>query len=115
MRISAHSFPIETGRYVGTPRVDRICPLCKSGLGNELHYLLECSNQKMILERNPIINNIIMEEPKFLGFSKDQKVSYILSNDNPQQLKNTGLLCLKMQKTFKEVLKSIDNPENQGT
>ena len=88
--------------------------MCKNGIGNELHYLLECSNSKMVLERTPIIDSIGREEPWFLDLSLDQKLRYILNNNNPQQLKNTGLLCLRMQKTFKDISKSIENPENQN-
>ena len=31
IRVSAHSFPIETGRYSNIPRADRICQLCMCG------------------------------------------------------------------------------------
>ena len=43
-RISAHNFPIETGRYSGICRDNRICPLCSTDIGDEKHYFLSCAN-----------------------------------------------------------------------
>ena len=45
IRISAHKFPIEVGRFENKNQTDRICPLCCDGIGNELHYLIECKNK----------------------------------------------------------------------
>jgi hypothetical protein len=48
MRISAHKLPVESGRYTKTPYKDRFCTLCQSNeIGDEFHYLLSCSNQKI--------------------------------------------------------------------
>ena len=49
-RISAHKFPIETGRYENKAQCNRICPLYCEGIGNEIHYLHEC-NDSIIAER----------------------------------------------------------------
>ena len=43
-RISAHKFPIETGRYINTERQNRLCALCERGIGDELHYFSKCNN-----------------------------------------------------------------------
>ena len=45
IRISAHKFPIETGRFENKNQTDRICRLCCDGIGNELYYLTECKNK----------------------------------------------------------------------
>ena len=37
LRISAHKFPIETGRFDYRMRTERICPLCCDGIGDEMH------------------------------------------------------------------------------
>lgn len=41
-RTRNHRFPIELGRWHGTPLNDRKCNLCNSDLGDEFHYLLVC-------------------------------------------------------------------------
>ena len=43
-RISAHKFPIETGRYMNTERQNHLCTLCERGIGDELHYFSKCNN-----------------------------------------------------------------------
>ena len=43
MRISAHKFPIETGRYLHIPRGDRECPLGCGEVGDEYHFMIKCS------------------------------------------------------------------------
>ena len=43
-RCTNHKLPIEKGRFWGVDRDDRICDLCDNGnLGDEFHYLFECS------------------------------------------------------------------------
>ena len=44
MRVSAHKFPIETGRYNNTPREERLCPFGCNCIGDEYHYILNCSH-----------------------------------------------------------------------
>ena len=38
LRLSSHSFPIETGRWNRIPRKERLCNTCKV-LGDEIHYI----------------------------------------------------------------------------
>ena len=42
LRCSNLKIPIETGRWSNIPRQDRICHLCRNGLGNEFHYIFTC-------------------------------------------------------------------------
>ena len=40
------------GRYIGIPRHDRICKVCKTGsIENEQHFLLECPAYKLLQEK----------------------------------------------------------------
>jgi hypothetical protein len=41
-RISAHKYPIETGRYRKLKREEKECPLCCREIGNEEHCILRC-------------------------------------------------------------------------
>ena len=48
-RISAHTFPVESGRWDKTPREKRMCPLCFSNdIGDEKHYISHCTNPKLV-------------------------------------------------------------------
>ena len=43
LRTDNNRFPVETGRWNGTPYIDRLCLLCNSqAVGNGQHYLLHC-------------------------------------------------------------------------
>ena len=45
LRTANHHFPIETGRWNGTPEINRLCTLCNEGfLGNEENYILKCTH-----------------------------------------------------------------------
>ena len=41
-RVSAHSLEIEKGRHKKKLLSERICPLCKSSVETEIHFLLHC-------------------------------------------------------------------------
>ena len=52
IRISAHHFSIERGRYQNIERNDRVCTICDQNvMGNEIHYVMFCSNKLMVEER----------------------------------------------------------------
>jgi hypothetical protein len=40
LRISAHSLPIETGRYNNTPKEQHFCKHCPTFVENEYHFIL---------------------------------------------------------------------------
>ena len=60
-RISAHKFPIETGRYINTERQNRIRTLCEGGIGDELHYFSKCNNALLKVCREKYIIHIKMK------------------------------------------------------
>ena len=45
--------PIETGRWFNIERDDRICHLCNSDVGDEFHYIFNCTS--LSAERNEYI------------------------------------------------------------
>ena len=58
-RISAHTFPVESGRWDKTPREKRMCPLCFSNdIGDEKHYIFQCTNPKLVEIRKTFIPEI---------------------------------------------------------
>ena len=44
VRISAHKFPIETGRFESKNELEKICLSCYNEIGDEIHYPLELRN-----------------------------------------------------------------------
>lgn len=48
MRTSNLHLPIETGRWSGISRHERICKLCNQTVGDEFHILFCCTNDKIV-------------------------------------------------------------------
>ena len=72
-RISAHKLEIEHGRYHKLPIANRICGLCKTEVGDEIHFLLQCATLNKT--RSNFIKYI---SDKFQNFSKlDSKSQFI--------------------------------------
>jgi hypothetical protein len=77
MRISAHKLPIESGRYTKTPYEDLFCTLCQSNeIGDEFHYLLSCSNQKISETRNIFLNDLYGINSSFRLFGTNNLLLY---------------------------------------
>ena len=48
-RISAYTFSVEKGRWRSIPRDQRVCQLYLGNLiGDEKHYILHCTNDKLV-------------------------------------------------------------------
>ena len=59
LRVSAHPFPIEKGRHNKIPRDDRKCTICNENqIGNEFHYLFQCTNIELMKIRLNFKNDI---------------------------------------------------------
>ena len=51
-RISAHPFPIETGRWKSIEKDKRICTICTGNqLGDEKHYIFHCTHIELVKAR----------------------------------------------------------------
>ena len=84
LRTSNHSLPIEVGRWDGTPRELRTCPICPGNvLGDEFHFLLQCNLfedvRKMFLKKHTIKNPNVYKT-YILFNSKNKKTLNSLSN-----------------------------------
>ena len=47
IRISAHEFPTETGRYENKNVTERLCPLCCKDIGDECHHLITFKSKEI--------------------------------------------------------------------
>ena len=72
IRLSSHSFPIETGRYTRVKREDRLCIDCRK-LGDEEHYIYEC----LSVDRTDLTNI-----PTFDKLNKYEKINLLMKNLN---------------------------------
>ena len=77
-RVSAHSLEIEKGRHKKLLLTERICPLCKSCVETEIHFLLQC--QPLSEHRNNFYKELEEITPIFNSMSDNEKFCYILQN-----------------------------------
>ena len=68
-RLSNHRLPIQQRRSLGIPRDERICTVCDSGeVGDEFHYLLNCSNENVKRNRTKYVDKYYTHHPNVPKF-----------------------------------------------
>ena len=102
MRICAHKYPIETGRYINLDKHERICPFCVNGVGDEKHYLTICDNPIFDGLRRQCFNNVEKINPQFKDLNDEGKISFLMTTEEPEILKDLGHMLSKIEDIFKE-------------
>ena len=85
-------FPIETGRWNRIPEIERKCKLCKTGLGDEYHYISLCNNADVVKIRNAYIPNYYRINPNI------NKLYGMLKYCNLHVLTNLSIFIQKVEK-----------------
>lgn len=68
LRLSAHNFEIERGRYMQVNREERLCKLCHNkNIEDEKHFILHCTKDES--QRNVLISKL----SKFKHYDKQSK------------------------------------------
>ena len=86
-RCSNIKFPVETGRWNGTLKTQRLCHLCGNGVGDEFHYLFVCQKEEIMNIRGKYI-------PKYYTV-------------NPTEYKLQGLLLFCHVELYKNLAKFL--------
>ena len=103
MRISAHNLPVETDRYSNIPRQLRICPLCCRGVGNESHYITECSFPRFSSLRETFFKSISTLSTDFPKMNASEQAVFLLSSANNVILSKMGKFSTAIRKCFREI------------
>ena len=103
-RLSSHNLPIETLRFLNTPRSMRICPLCCNDIGDELHYMLNCTYHKL----SDSIAGIHAITAPYMDFSPSQKLLNLLNDTNPGIMRKVGRHIKLVQDLFRDSFSFID-------
>ena len=93
IRLSAHKLNIESGRYNAhnryIPPAERICNNCTlNKTEDELHFMLECPAYEA--QRVVLINHMEAHNVNFATYNVKQKLIWIMSNENLDNLKSLG-------------------------
>ena len=81
-RMSAHNLPIETLRYWNVPRELRLCPLCCSSVGDELHFFMDCQQIDILKSRQRLMSANILSQ----NFNTIENLRYVLRESDPLNL-----------------------------
>ena len=100
-QISAHKFPIETGRYEHKVQCDRICLLCCEGIGNEIHYLTECNDSVIVETREALLKPFQTKWEGVNQITSEELCKAIVGCQNDDMLNNIGNLCYSIEEVFK--------------
>ena len=103
-RTSSHNLPVETARYEGVEdRSHRLCPLCNEAIGDEAHYLTECSYEPFIELRTPLLTLVNNKYPNFPSLNKTDKTVHLLNNPDIQILAQVGKFAHEIMVTFTDM------------
>ena len=96
LRASNIKFPIETGRWRKINREERICTKYIAGvIGDEFHYLFNCTNQQTVEFRNKYIPSYYITNCNII------KMAGLLSMCHIEVLKNLSIFLKNISKMFK--------------
>ena len=79
IRISNSKLRIEEGRHKKIALNDRICPLCNTGIEDEIHFVIYCNKLKDL--RLKLYSKLDTIFPDFHNLNEDLKFKLIMSNN----------------------------------
>ena len=91
-RCRNHNLPVEIGCHRGIPREQRKCNWCENELGDEFHFIMNCSNFKTF--RNQLIKRHHTIRSSALTFDK------LMNSQNILELKNLCIYISIVQKSI---------------
>ena len=103
MRVSAHKFPIETGRYYKINRELRECPLGCKTLGDEYHYMTRCSHPFMKDIIDPVMHKLSNMDGSFGHMAPKDRVVFMLGSKDRNILSIVAKFCFKLEEQFKDM------------
>ena len=68
-RFSNHKLPIQSQRFIGIEREERVCELCNTGeIGDEFHYLFKCNDERIVSEREKYLSKYYIHRPNVIKY-----------------------------------------------
>ena len=94
LRTCNTKFPIETDRWQSSKN-ERICKLCRTGLGDEFHYICLCNCDEVKLLRQKHIPGYYLEYPHVI------KLNQMLNNCNTRVFTYLSIFIKKVEPLLK--------------
>ena len=68
-RFSNHKLPIQSQRFIGIEREERVCELCNTGeIGDEFHYSFICNDERIVSEREKYLSKYYIHRPNVIKY-----------------------------------------------
>ena len=90
---------IEEGRYKKIAQNDRICPLCKTGIEDEKHFVIHCTQLKD--PRFKLYSKLNDIFPDFHSLNDELKFQLIMSNNDTDVITTLVLEISSIMKGWK--------------
>ena len=95
------SLEIETGRYIGTPRDERLCKVCNCNtVEDEYHFLFSCIAYQAE-SNNYYLNYVHNVFVDFMLSDDSMKLAWMLQSDN---IKYTSLYVETLYRKHRDIL-----------
>ena len=101
IRTSSHQLMIERGRHLNISKKDRLCPICKSNIEDEYHFLFNCSSYQT--QRDSFENKMINHYKLYKKMSNEGKLNIMMNNNCIQILKMSSNFisdCFQLRKSM---------------
>ena len=97
-RTSNHNLPVETGRWSGIPREERLCPLCNSpAVADEYHYLFKC--EILAAER------LLYLPRRSFSWPNLHKMASLMNSNKPNTIRNlVKFIKVILKKTLQQLI-----------
>ena len=110
-RLSCHNLPVEVMRYGDMERDQRKCRICNMNVvGDEWHYLTECTNSSIEDTREQFILKAKETQPQLHNFGRKELMNYSLTMQDESLQLETALFIKKLLKVYSEC-----KEEEEGT
>jgi hypothetical protein len=110
-RLSSHWLPIERGRY-NRPKIvraQRICTLCKSAIGDEMHAMFRCSFSTLTAARERFMQTASDLCPQFHILNEGDKLLYLLKGSDRDILHHLLQWLADCNATYKRAQSNPDS------
>ena len=91
---------LETGRYENIAENQRICPLCRSAIENEIHVLFHCNAYQSI--RDVLTSKACGINANFVNLCDQDKLIFVLADEN--MIKVSAKTCFMILRTRNNLL-----------
>ena len=107
LRLSDHPLMIEAGRHFKfkIQQEERICPLCKNGVEDEIHSIMKCTQFEEL--RAKVLQLVENKYVAFENLNDGQKLFYLFTNEDREVCRGISKFTFEGFKQCEKIFKSM--------